>query len=180
MKAFMILSLLVGLMVSCQIKTSSNDISTNPVEIENDTSVYLVKMDSIQKQAKRKFERIKIIYFDMLKQTNSDIFIWNDSICLKKEWFEKNKGKVNKKEIIKNTELIHCLSNYIFFFFVEKNNYIIENPRIQGMMLETDKVKFDIIVDRGIGNSTKKRIIIEPDFIYCDEFMNFLHLLDSF
>ena len=47
-------------------------------------------------------------------------------------------------------------------------------------MLETEKVIFHVNVYRKGYNPVNKRIIVEPDFTYSKEFMDFLELLDNF
>ena len=180
MKKIIIASFFIGWVVSCQMRTSSEDTIINPIRMgniqKNDTSNNFPKMDSIQKQAERKYKQIEIRYFDIFKEKHLDLIIWQDSILL----FKQEKGEKKQEEINKNSELIDRLSKYIYFFFVEKNNYIVKNPREQGEMLETEKIMFDIIIHREIGKPIKERIIVEPDYIYSDEFMDLLYLLDSF
>ena len=197
MKVFVIINLLMGVIFGCQTKTPNNDTLTDSIEIDSvrnsDFSTNCIRMDSIPKQARREFKQIKIRYFDSFEGINRkgkyvagkhfDITIWNDSIFLSRhEWVPMSDRKleeVEKEEILKDSDLINSLSNYIFFFFVEKNNYIILNPREQGEVFCGNQTMFDIIVYRGTGNPIKKSVTVESDFIYSDEFMNFLHLLDS-
>ena len=105
----------------------------------------------------------------------TEFLIHNDSIILKRGW-----DKKPQKEIIKDVDLISRISNYVFFFFVEKNKYVIFNPRMPGVMSSEDTKSFHISVHRKGYNPIKKDVHVEPDFTYSKEFLDFLELLDSF
>ena len=171
-RIFLVISLFVVLL---------NTISSQTIIKENDNnSTDSIQMLITKKQTDRSFSRIEIRYFGAFAEKKFNCTIRKDSIRLIKEWYEKDKGILSKRETIKNVELIDSLTNYIFFFFVEKNKYIILNPRTPGQMVETEKVSFDIIIHRKGYNPIKKDIYVEPDFTYSKEFLDFLELLDSF
>jgi len=168
-----IISLIVGLLYKP---------SSQTMKKENDSSsTDSVRKTSVLNQIERQFTKIEIRYFDFFKGKKFMGTIWKDSMCLKKEWSEKNiKGRFTKEDTIKDSVLINNIVNYIFYFFVEKNKYIILNPRPPGVLIDTEKVTFDIIIHRKGYNPIKKDIYVEPDFTYSEEFMEFLELLGSF
>ena len=167
-RVFFILCLFIGLLNA----TSSQTI----IKEKDNNSTDSIRMVNPQKQIERKFTKIEIKYFDMSEDGECLFFdIFKDSVFLKRGWEEKK-----QEEIIKDFDLINRLSSYIFFFFVEKNKYIILNPRPPGEMIGHYDIIFQVNIFRKGCEPIKKRILVDPDFTYSEEFMEFLELLDSF
>jgi len=122
----------------------------------------------------KKIEQIDIKCFDMNKHLHFTLIIQNDSTLLRRGW-----GIEKQEDEIKQSELINSISKYTFFFFVEKNHYIVENKGEQGYALKIGDIMLDFVLHRKSGTCIRKEIIIEPNIIYTEEFITFFHLLDS-
>ena len=171
-RVFVIINLLIILL---------NTVSSQTMIKENDSSsTDSVRKTSVLNQIEREFTKIEIRYFNFFEEKHYDCTIWQDSIILAKRWYENNVGKVSKEEVIKDTALINSTINFIFYFFVDKNKYIIINPRPQGEKVGHYDISFQVNILRKGYNPIKKDINVDPDFTYSEEFMEFLKLLDSF
>jgi len=165
-RVFLIISLFIGFLSSTNSQTIINENDINTTDSTQKVN--------ITKQKERNFTKIKIQYFNDFEMSITDFYVWKDSLLLIREL-----GGKKQEKIIKNPVQINGIINYIFYFFVEKNKYIVLNPRQPGQKIETEKVSFDINIFRKGYNTITKRIIVEPDFTYSEEFMEFLKLLDS-